>query len=157
MARGFTPKPMVGVFGKLLSKNPAIAALGEEPDMRNVRPRSISRRLRGLSGFTSLTALLVICGTASAFPQSVARQWDEELLNGIRHDLARPPVHARNLFHFGIAVWDGWAVYDGIALPYLTQERHLVSNTTDARNETISFAAYRILRQRFANSPGSVG
>ena len=30
---------------------------------------------------------------------SVARDWNEELLDAIRIDFARPTVHARNLFH----------------------------------------------------------
>ena len=37
--------------------------------------------------------------TAAVAEHSVARQWDEEILDGIRVDLPRPPVHARNLFH----------------------------------------------------------
>src|SRR5262245_10778346 len=93
--------------------------------------------------------------TARAGTQSIARQWNEELLFGIRHDLARPVVHARNLFHFSVAVWDGWAVYDSVADRYLTQESHTAADIAAARNETISFAAYRLLRERFQNSPGA--
>jgi hypothetical protein len=50
---------------------------------------------------------------------SVARQWNEALLQNIREDLARPPVQARNLFHASIALYDAWAVYDTVARPYL--------------------------------------
>ena len=35
---------------------------------------------------------------------SVARLWNEALLNSIRMDYARPTVHARNLFHTSIAM-----------------------------------------------------
>ena len=50
---------------------------------------------------------------------SVAREWNEVLLHAIRNDLARPTVHARNLFHTSIAMYDAWAVYDDIADTYL--------------------------------------
>ena len=43
---------------------------------------------------------------------SVARQWKEVLLTAIRNDLARPTVHARNLYHTSAAMWDAWAAYD---------------------------------------------
>ena len=51
--------------------------------------------------------------------QSVARRWNEVLLQAIREDFARPPVHARNLFHTSIALYDAWAAYDTIAETYL--------------------------------------
>src|SRR5437762_7649422 len=104
------------------------------------------------------TAVFLTATAAAQAQQSVARQWDEESLNAIRHDLARPPIQARNLFHVSIAMYDGWAMYDRVALPYLTQENHAdVTGLGSARDETISFAAYRVLHQRFANSPEAAG
>ena len=50
---------------------------------------------------------------------SVARQWNEALLQAIREDFARPTVHARNLFHVSVAMYDAWAVFDGLSRPYL--------------------------------------
>jgi len=93
----------------------------------------------------------------SAFGQhSVAREWNEELLSAIRRDFARPTVHARNLFHVSLAMWDGWAMYDQTADTILTQEHANASDDVEtARSETISFAAYRVLRARFATSPGA--
>lgn len=44
--------------------------------------------------------------------QSIARQWNEELLNAIRSDFARPTIHARNLFHTSVAMYDAWALFD---------------------------------------------
>ena len=41
---------------------------------------------------------------------SVARLWNEVLLYSIRNDLARPTVHARNLFHVSAAMYDAWAI-----------------------------------------------
>src|SRR5262249_59818107 len=61
--------------------------------------------------FTDGVATLY-CGDRPVTNQTVARQWDEELLSAIRIDLPRPPIHARNLFHFSIPIWDAWAAYD---------------------------------------------
>jgi hypothetical protein len=101
--------------------------------------------------FSLLCSLLP---TVSA--QSVARQWDEVLLEAIRKDFARPTIHARNLWHMTIAIWDGWAVYDPTttAVPILTNERIVSFNIEASREETISYACYRILRSRFETSPG---
>ncbi len=88
--------------------------------------------------------------------QTVARQWDEEIMGAIRLDLARPSVHGRNLFHMSIAMWDGWAVYDTVVSTYLTDERHTPADIPAARDETISYACYRVLTARFKGSPGEV-
>ena len=39
----------------------------------------------------------------------MAYQWCEVLLNGIRNDYARPTIHARNLWHTSLAMYDAWA------------------------------------------------
>lgn len=93
--------------------------------------------------------------TPSPRPQSVARQWDEELLSAIRIDLPRPPVHARNLFHFAVAMWDAWAAYDPTAQGYLTTEKPASANPGADRAEAISYAAYRVLVERYALSPNA--
>ncbi|MGB1242664.1 MAG: hypothetical protein ACPG49_09085, partial [Chitinophagales bacterium] len=49
---------------------------------------------------------------------SIARQWNEKILDAIRGDFARPTVHARNLFHTSVAMYDAWAAYDSIADTY---------------------------------------
>ena len=70
----------------------------------------------------SLLVGLLFCSTAIAYSQndhSIARQWNEVLLEGIRHDQARPTVHARNLFHSSIVMFDAIAVYDVNAEPFL--------------------------------------
>ena len=68
--------------------------------------------------FLAIIALFVFNGQSIA-QESVARQWNEALLNGIRNDFARPTVHARNLFHSSVAMYDAWAIYDEIAQPFL--------------------------------------
>ncbi|MBK7762366.1 MAG: hypothetical protein IPI46_03205 [Bacteroidetes bacterium] len=95
---------------------------------------------------------------------SVARIWNEVQLNAIRIDAARPPVQARNLFHVSIAMYDAWAVYDTVASTYLLGKTigginypftgvSIPSNIDSARNMAISYAAYRVLRNRYNISP----
>jgi len=96
---------------------------------------------------------------------SVARDWNDMVLTAIRADFARPTVHARNLFHSSVLMYDAWVIFDsqaeavflgknfggydcafnGIATP---------ANVDDARHEIISYAIYRLLNHRFENSPG---
>ncbi len=63
---------------------------------------------------------------------SVARRWDEALLDAIRRALPNPPVHARNLFHLSTAMWDAWATYDPTADGYLVTEKHTAGDTAAA-------------------------
>jgi hypothetical protein len=127
----------------------------EELSIGSVRKESA--RLR--AGLFSLVVgiFLVFCLSAPVFggTHSVARQWNEVLLDAIRHDLARPTVHARNLFHSSVVMWDAWAMYDTTADQYAHFEKVTASDLQAERDETISFAAYRLLTFRFANSVGS--
>jgi hypothetical protein len=88
---------------------------------------------------------------------SVARRWDDALLDAIRRSLPNPPVHARNLFHVSVAMWDAWAAYDATATGYLFKEKLHVDpcDVGTARNEAISYAAYRILTARFIKAVGA--
>ncbi len=100
--------------------------------------------------------------------RSIARQWNEMLLEAIRNDFARPTVHARNLFHTSIAMYDAWAVFDESATTYLLGKEvgnyvctfdgiSIPADVKAAREEAISYAAYRLLTHRFALSPGGEG
>lgn len=93
-------------------------------------------------------------GGAENRAQSIARYWIEEALAAIRVDTPRPPVHARNLFHLSVAMYDAWAAYDPDARGYLLHEKALVEGgrIADARREAISYAGYRLLRNRYALS-----
>ena len=114
-----------------------------------------------------VAAVLLWFAAPPAFAvQSVARQWNEALLTAIRNDLARPTVTARNLFHFSVAAYDAWAAYDREATPYLLGKTvggftcpfagaPAPADTQAARKEAISYAAYRLLRERFQTSPGA--
>lgn len=100
---------------------------------------------------------------------SVARQWNEVLLEAIRNDYARPTVHARNLFHISAAMFDAWAVFDSstnASSPYLlgkteqgfSCEFSSFSNSSDAltnREQALSYAAFRLIKHRFVESPGA--
>ena len=81
---------------------------------------------------------------------SIARVWDEQALSSIRTDTPHPPVHARNLFHLSVAMYDAWAAYDPVAVGYLYRKKHAVPGGKDegvaaARRAAISYAAYRLL------------
>jgi len=117
------------------------------------------RRLRtSLAQATVLVLALLCAGPAPAQDPaanwSVARQWNEELLEAIRHDFARPTVHARNLYHVSAAMWDAWAAYDRNADAVFHDESLKSYSLQADREEAISYAAYRLLSWRFAQSPG---
>ena len=96
--------------------------------------------------------------------QSVARQWNELLLESIRNDLARPTIHARNLFHISAAMYDAWAAYDQSATTWLLGKTHggytcpfdgvpSPNDVEEARRRAISYAAYNLILSRFEFSP----
>ncbi len=95
------------------------------------------------------------CPPAPDHPEwSVARRWDEATLDAIRRALPAPTVHARNLFHTSAAMWDAWATYDPTADGYIFKEKHTASNADAARQEAMSYAAYRILTSRYIKAVG---
>ncbi len=103
-------------------------------------------------------ALVALSAAAAHAQQSVARQWDERLLAAIRLDKPRPPVHARNLYHTSAAMYDAWAAYDSTADQVFHHERVLPPpgvTVEAARNEAISFAAYRMIKHRYQNAVGA--
>jgi hypothetical protein len=85
---------------------------------------------------------------------SIARQWDEEILDAIRLATPRPPVHARNLYHHSAAMYDAWAAYDPQARGVYFFEKHTAADVDAARREAISYAAYRVLKARFVAGNG---
>ena len=101
---------------------------------------------------------------------SIARSWNEMLLLAIRNDLARPTVHARNLFHTSVLMYDLWASFNELAEPYLLGQTVNGANnkglleesftcaydgfegerSEENLREAISFGMYRLLKHRFA-------
>lgn len=116
--------------------------------------------------FSILICVLVsLSSSVSAQEESVAQKWNELLLESIRNDLARPTVHARNLFHHSIALYDSWAVLDTVSETYLLGKNvngyicefggiATPQDIEGAREECMSYASYRLLRHRFTTSPG---
>jgi hypothetical protein len=110
---------------------------------------------------TSSAATITV--TADLAAKSVARWWNEALLDGIRKDTPNPPVHARNLFHLSATLWDAFWTYEreGWAAHHEVFTREVVAIPLDesarlaAQQQAMSFAAYTVIRQRFANSPGA--
>jgi hypothetical protein len=85
---------------------------------------------------------------------SVARVWNEALLDAIRRDTPAPTVHARNLFHVSAAMWDAWAAYDADADGHFVQEKHETDDIQASREAALSYAAYRILLHRYSIAAG---
>lgn len=96
---------------------------------------------------------------------SSARIWNEMVLHAIRNDFARPTVHARNLYHTSMAMYDAFAVYDDInETVFLGKQTgsyfcefdgiEIPLDVEAARREAISYAVYRLVQHRFQNSPG---
>ena len=65
-------------------------------------------------------------------------------------------MHARNLCHISGAMFDAWATYDAHAAPWLFAENNSITAlvVASARTESIAYAAYTLVRARFASSPG---
>lgn len=94
---------------------------------------------------------------------SVARAWNEVLLDAIRKDFPAPTIHSRNLYHVSAAIWDAFWAYEengwDQALPaFHKEEVDSASQAPDllsAQREAISYAAYRVLVQRYEKSAGA--
>ena len=130
--------------------------------MSRVSPRVVIVAV-GLAAVVAAGGLLInritmpstTCPPIASHPEwTVARRWDEALLDAIRRSLPNPPVHARNLFHTSVAMWDAWATYDPTASGDIFTEKHTASDVGAARNEAISYAAYQVLSARYIKAVG---
>lgn len=83
---------------------------------------------------------------------SIARNWDERALEGIRMDTPHPPGQARNLFSFSACMYDAWAAYDTNAVGFVYRGKHSAADVAAARREAISYAVYRMMLERHAFS-----
>jgi len=77
---------------------------------------------RGAWAFLGLLALVLGAAPAAA-QHSAARIWNDQLLDAIRTDIPKPGVHARNLYHVSVAMWDAWAAYDPVAQGVISTEK----------------------------------
>ncbi|EDM45228.1 hypothetical protein SCB49_03869 [unidentified eubacterium SCB49] len=96
--------------------------------------------------------------------QSIAREWNEAVLVGIRNDYARPTVHARNLYHSSILMYDVWALFDDEAETFFLGKQAgdffcefegftPVESVVESRRKAMSYAVYRLMKHRFEKSP----
>jgi hypothetical protein len=88
---------------------------------------------------------------------SIARRWNEQILDAIRRDIPKPGVHARNLYALSAAMWDAWAAYDTTADGVFSSTRHTAADVEAAREEAISYAAFRLLSHRYSPSLSAGG
>jgi len=134
-------------------------AVGEGADCPEMVCDAVGR-LDGVKASDALAVLRVSVGSAATSIlrcPSAARVWMDQLLGAIRRDIPRPTVHARNLFHLSIELWDAWVAYDSEtgAQPYLFAEKPPADpDVYTARSVAMSYAAYRLLSHRFTVSPG---
>ena len=96
-----------------------------------------------------LACLLTFLISSPLAAQTVARQWNEALLDAIRIDFPAPTVHSRNLYHTSAAMYDAWSAFDTVSDGVFYTDKHTAANVSSARNEAISYAAYRVLSQRY--------
>lgn len=113
----------------------------------------------------SETVHLDITMSTAEIPEdkSIARLWNEALLHAIRNDYARPTIHARNLFHTSVAMYDAWAIFNTADNYLIGNKLHGFDSQFDgfetevekeaAEHMAISYAAYRLMSHRFSFSP----
>lgn len=110
---------------------------------------------------TSQAAVLTVAADLEG--KSVARWWNEALLDGIRKDVPNPPVHARNLYHVSAALWDAFWAYERDGWQshrevFAKEEPALPADEPArlaAQRQAMSYAAYTVINRRFARSPGA--
>lgn len=123
------------------------------------------RLLRSCLTVSAVVALALAPSAGLRAQSTIAQLWNEQLLEAIRHDFARPTVHARNLLHTSIALYDAYAIYDDGLQPVLLGQTYQGTATVRpqfprpadveaARRTAMSYAAYRVIRHRFGQSPG---
>lgn len=113
------------------------------------------KRLAALGGvlLTAISFEAVAIDWYTPKPEySIARNWNERILEGIRMDTPHPPVHARNLLSFSVCMYDAWAAYDTNAVGFIYRGKHTATDVAAARREAISYAMYRMMLERHAYS-----
>ncbi|MFO1451696.1 MAG: FG-GAP-like repeat-containing protein [Opitutaceae bacterium] len=109
-----------------------------------------------------VSAPVAVTVVADLSQHSIARWWNEALLDAIRKDLPAPTIHARNLFHLSAALWDAYWPYQAEgwsrAVPLYVREAPALPAAVEAREaaqrQAMCHAAYRVLTERCKASPG---
>jgi hypothetical protein len=93
--------------------------------------------------------------------QSAARVWMDQYLEAIKKDGQAPTIHARNLFHLSIGMYDVWEVYNGGDLNTFFLGKsyggykcnfdgiEAPNNIDSAMNVAINYAAFRFISLKF--------
>jgi hypothetical protein len=101
--------------------------------------------------FVFLFCLMVANNLQSA--TNIARIWDERAIAAIRVDTPHPPAQARNYFSLSVCMYDAWAAYDtNGSVGYIYRGKYTAADVAAARREAISYAAWRLLKERHAYS-----
>ncbi len=145
---------------------PIEGVIGPELHFRHIQPHDAglySVRATNAAG-TIESPIINLSVSADLESKSIARWWNEALLDGIRKDTPDPPIHARNLYHLSSALWDVYWAYHvegwSSATPAFHQENLSAADKgtgqqqTENQRKAMSYAAYRMIERRFANSPG---
>jgi hypothetical protein len=107
--------------------------------------------MKTITTISFLVCVLPVVSQAAA-SNSVARVWDERALAAIRADTPHPPAQARNLFSFSVCMYDAWAAYDPVAVGYVYRGKFSSTNLLADRNQAISYAVWRMLKERHVYS-----
>ena len=135
--------------------------------MATTQPTTMERLIQKAWAFLALAMMVAM---PSAAQTTVAHQWNEQLLEAIRNDFARPTVHARNLYHSSILMYDCWAAYDttqsetvflgktydGFLCAFEQDSLEVPSDLEDrqeAQEVAMTYATYRLIRHRYVDSP----
>src|SRR3989442_12117674 len=122
-----------------------------------VPSRPQSHRRNRIPATVLAFAGLLLCSLSfnahAAASNSIARVWDERALAAIRVDTPHPPAQPRNYFSLSVCMWDAWAAYDtNGAVGYVYRGKHSSTNLLEDRNKAISYAAWRMLKERHVYS-----
>ena len=110
----------------------------------------------------TLSLFFLVINNSQAQDTTCVTRWMATMLEAIRNDEGRPTIHARNLFHASVVMYDAWAVYDenaetyllgktvnGIYSPYEDPLDFSEMNLDSAREVTMNYAMYQFCVNRF--------
>jgi hypothetical protein len=87
--------------------------------------------------------------------KSMAIIWSEEILASIRISIPHPPLHARNLFHLSVCMYDAFTAYSPNGTGYVVQTKFAHQTPEAAQNISIAYAAFTFLKTRYSGTTPS--
>ncbi|MDQ8199568.1 FG-GAP-like repeat-containing protein [Pelagicoccus enzymogenes] len=158
------PKPSVQWFH---NGTPLAGANSPTLTIENLHPHQSGNYRAQLSNpqGTLFSDTAVLETTKGSPHYSTARWWNELLLDAIRKDFPAPTVHARNLYHTSAAMWDAYWAFEPNSErrakslfhsePPLDTSGWSETERLAVQEEAISYAAYRVLTERYQASDGA--